>query len=163
MDATCFGLYVHLQGHCFEYYAETCKPFVSSPVYYLYASVFGPVSTGVCRAFGAMFGFRDLRLFVWSYCMRSWKTEKLLHAELILHIAHYIRNLVHVVSYIATSNAVSTAGTVGRHVKNCWHRAYRSVGYRNNFEVEKVGQLQNSVALWDALKLNYLHWQASLQ
>jgi hypothetical protein len=43
-------------------------------------------------------------------------TEKLLHADLILHIAYYIRNLVHVVSHIATSNAVSTAATVDRHV-----------------------------------------------
>lgn len=116
MDTTCFGLYVHLQGRCFEYYAETCKPFVSSPVYYLYASVVWPVSSGVCRAFGAMFGFRDLRLFAWSYCMRSRKTEKLEHADLILHKAHYIRNLVHVVSHIATNNAVSTAGTVDSHV-----------------------------------------------
>jgi hypothetical protein len=58
VDATCFGLYVH----CFEYYAETCKPFGSSLVYCLYISsctfVCGPVSSGGCRAFGAMFGFR---------------------------------------------------------------------------------------------------------
>jgi len=63
-----------------------------------------------------MFGFRDRRLFVWSCCMRSRKTEKLLHTELNLHIAHDVRNLVHVVCHIATSNAVSTVGTVGRHL-----------------------------------------------
>jgi hypothetical protein len=48
--------------------------------------------------------------------MRSRKTEQLLHAELMFHIAHYVRSLVHVFSHIATSNAVSTVGTVGRHV-----------------------------------------------
>jgi hypothetical protein len=58
-----------------------------------------------------MLGFRDRRLFVWSYCMRSLKTEKLLHTELILHIAYSVRSLVHVVSHIATSNAVSTVGS----------------------------------------------------
>jgi len=74
---------------------------------YLHILVFVDfVSSGSCRQFGARFGFRDGRLFVWSYCMRSRRTEQLLHAELILLIARQIRNLVRFVSSLTLPRAM---------------------------------------------------------